>query len=81
MRLCSYPARLGHCGPLYGIFPDVSQVLPVIEIDLDGSLFESVGLARTVIGPVCLLSYRAVPPAFRKQRFDNLRVSIGTVSK
>ncbi|SFU21650.1 hypothetical protein SAMN05192563_1016159 [Paraburkholderia aspalathi] len=66
MRLCSYPARLGHCGPLYGIFPDVSQVLPVIEIDLNGSLYESVGLARTVIGPVCLLSYRAVPPGVQE---------------
>lgn len=81
MRLCSYPARLGHCGPLYGIFPDVSQVLPVIEIDLNGSLYESVGLARTVIGPVCLCPIGLCPPAFRKQRFDNLRVSIGTVSK
>lgn len=48
-------------------FPQrLSQALPVIDIDLNGSLFESAGLARTVIGPVCLLSYRAVPPGVQE---------------
>ncbi|WP_148662298.1 hypothetical protein [Paraburkholderia phytofirmans] len=39
-----------------GFSPNISQALPVIEIDLDGSLFGSAGLARTVIGPARLLS-------------------------
>jgi len=66
MRLSGYPVRLGHCEPLYGIFPNVSQVRPLIDIDLEGSLFGPVGLARTMVGPVCLLSYRAVPPGVQE---------------
>jgi hypothetical protein len=65
-RLSRYPVRLGHCEPLYGIFPNVSQVRPLIDIDLEGSLFGPAGLARTMVGPVCLLSYRAVPPGVQE---------------
>lgn len=66
MRLSHYPSRLCHSEPFHGIYPKASQALPAIEIDLDGSLFGSVGLARTVIGPAYLLSYRAVPPGVQE---------------